>query len=189
MSTTAIAVPSNSIQVVRPLANGDVLLAGWAAVLGERDRQNDRWTAEAFARSIDPFMQGARPLKFDHGRVEGATGPVGTVESLDLDPTGYGVRATAVLTYMPPDHPQRPIYRGVVESKVIDGFSFGGYLSRRGRLDGTSDITGISITELSITGRPVGYSTSARPVAVGGDPWDDIEARLWLAGMRAELGM
>jgi hypothetical protein len=182
---TSTIAPSNSITTITPLSSGSVLLSGWGAVFREVDRQGDRWTPEAFEGHADRFMQGDRPLRFHH-RKDLPT--IGTVDDLHISSDGYGVRAHATLDYCEPTHPMRPVFEGVLR-KVINSYSFGAFFTRQPLPDGTKNIIGAELTELSLTASPVGYSTWVRPVATGADPLGDPEARLWLAQVRQELGL
>lgn len=183
---TTIIAPTSTITKVAPLGNGQVLTAGYLVTWNDVDRQGDRFDPSSFDRAASQFLNDdplGQRLLFHH---RPDLGRVGTVNTLDVG--DHGLYMTATLDYQDEGSHLRPVWAGVLSGKV-SAYSVGGFFSRREYGDGTKAIHNLTMTEASVTAKPVGYRTGLRVVATGADPMGDAAGRAWLEATRRQLGL
>lgn len=157
-------------QSVIELGDGDLLLRGYAANYG-LDLEDEAFAPGAFKAGIDKFLSsGNSPLAWHHK----ADVILGKVTKLEEHP-GKGLWMEAVMTKPPESSPHFWVYEGVKRG-ILRGLSVGGFFVREG-----AKIVRAALTEISITGRPIG-DTSFDVV-----PYSDAGAKaLVLAEIKSE---
>jgi HK97 family phage prohead protease len=168
-----------------PLADGDLLLEGWAA-RWTVDRENEAFLPASFDRGVKAFLEGTAALCFQHRGFE----VLGRVLTLERKPEGLWMKARvdgAIRT-----HPTLgTIYKQILNG-TIRGLSVGGFFRRRLTPDGYR-IADVDLTEVSATAVPVGGHGTRFSVVAGkalGDPVDadplvDLDRRAAVAEARA----
>lgn len=164
------------------LQSGDLLLRGIAANY-EYDLEDEAFAPGAFKAAISQFLgSGNSPLCFHHK----ADVVLGKVTKLEERP-GVGLWMEAVLTKQPESSPHYWIYEGVKRG-ILRGLSVSGRFVREG-----NRIVRSTLAEISITGRPTGF-TSFDVVTVEGakamvlaELEADADRRLALVEMRLDV--
>jgi len=166
------ALPLDSVE---ELADGDLLLEGWAALFdGEPDRDGEVFDSRAFDKAISEFIEGTGALLFHHEKKT----VLGRVLSLEKRPGGVWMRAR-VDGAIRDDNRLKTLYQQIKRGSIRSA-SVGGYFRRAGKR-----ITAVDLVEVSLTATPVGNRLS--PLALVGAKalGDDYETRL----RRTELGI
>jgi HK97 family phage prohead protease len=166
-----------------PLADGDLLLEGWAA-RWEEDREQEAFDPAAFDHGIKAFVDGTAALCFQHR----GTDVLGRVLSLERRPDGIWMRAR-VDGAIRHDPRLRTIYEQVKKG-TIRGASVGGFF-RRAQRAGRQLIDRVDLTEISLTAVPVGGHRTTLAVVAGkalAEPAmsaHDVDRRMAVVELRA----
>ena len=147
------------------LADGDLILEGWAAEFEGEDRQGENFTDGAFQRGIKAFMQGPAALVFHHKHDK----VLGKVLSLEEVP-GRGLKMRARVDGAIATHPELGTYYQQIKNGTLTGLSVGGFFKRIMTSAGVR-IHDMDFTEISITGVPV-HTKPAFSVVAGKALWD-----------------
>lgn len=151
---------------VTELDNGDIKIAGWAALFDGIDRQGENFAEGAFQRGVKAFVDGHSSLCFHHEKKK----VLGKVDKLDEVP-GKGLWMEATVDYQPESSPLRWIYNAVKKG-TMRGLSVGGFFKKKWTEAGRK-IIDMDFTDVSITGVPVHPGTSFAVVA--GKALEDLE--------------
>jgi hypothetical protein len=131
------------------LADGDMLLVGFAVIFAGLDRTMENFSPGCLTRACRAFLEGSAPLCFHH-----RTGDVlGKVLEMSEVP-GVGIRVKARVDGAIKNHPTLGTLYHQIKNGTLTGLSLGGYFKRLG-----NKIIDVDPTELSVTGVP----THTRP--------------------------
>jgi hypothetical protein len=126
------------------LAEGDLLLEGFAVIFAGLDRTLENFAAGSFRRACKAFLEGSAPLCFHHKGSQ----VLGKVLEMSEVP-GVGVRVKARVDGAIKDHPELGVIYQQIRKGTLTGLSMGGFFKRLG-----NKIVDIDATELSVTGVP-----------------------------------
>lgn len=136
-------------QVVETLADGDLILEGWAAEFDGVDRQGENFVDGAFQRGIKSFLEGGAPLCFHH-KHDQILGQVLDLEEVE----GKGLKMRARVDGAIKDHPTLGTIYQQIKRGTLKNLSVGGFFRRKLTPAGYR-IGDMDFTEISVTGVPV----------------------------------
>jgi HK97 family phage prohead protease len=138
--------------------NGDLIIAGYAAVWDGDDREGENFAPGAFQRGIKAFLNSQAALCFHH-KHDHVLGKV-----LELEEEGKGLRMRARVDGAIKNHPVLGTYYHQIKSGTLNGLSIGGFF-KRALIAGKQKIVETDFTELSVTGVPVHTGPSFNVIA------------------------
>lgn len=138
--------------------NGDLTIAGYAAVWEGDDRQGENFAPGAFTRAAKAFLEAHPSLCFHHKQDQ----VLGRVTELEED--GKGLRMKARVDGAIKQHPTLGTYYSQIKNGTLNGLSVGGFF-KRALIEGKQKIADIDFTEISVTGVPVHTGPSFAVVA------------------------
>lgn len=138
--------------------NGDLIIAGYAAVWDGDDREGENFAPGAFQRGIKAFMKAQASLCFHH-KHDHVLGKV-----LELEEEGKGLRMKARVDGAIKNHPVLGTYYEQIKSGTLNGLSVGGFF-KRAMIEGKRRIAGVDFTEISVTGVPTHTGPSFSVIA------------------------
>lgn len=151
---------------VTELDNGDLRIAGYAAVFDGLDRQNENFVEGAFERGIKSFLNGQAALCFNHEFDKG----IGHVEKLE-EHEGKGLYMEARVDHQPETSPLRYIYNAVKKG-TYKGLSVGGFFKRK-LLPAGFRIADMDFTDVSVC--PVAVHPGTKFSVIAGKALRDID--------------
>lgn len=161
------------------LADGDLLIEGWAADFSGIDRQGENFADGAFERGIKSFLKDGGALCYHH-KHDHAIGKV-----LDLrEVRGKGLWMRARVDKQEPSSPLYWIYNAIRKG-TLRGLSIGGFFKRKVTA-GSRRIAAMDFTEVSVTPVPVHPRTGFAVVA-GKALEDDLPPALARARRECDL--
>lgn len=131
------------------LADGDLLIEGWAADFEGNDRQNENFTDGAFQRGVKAFLDGPASLCFHHKHEK----VLGKVLELEEVP-GRGLFMRARVDGAIKGHPELGTVYRQIKNGTLRALSVGGFFKRKLTATGTK-IVDMDFTEISITPVPM----------------------------------
>lgn len=147
MDTQAFVCDGKALTAVE-LADGDMLLEGWAADFSDIDRDGENFTDGAFTRGIKAFLDGSATLAFHHKHAM----VLGKV--LDLkEVEGKGLHMKARVDGAIKSHPELGTIYAQIKRGTLKNLSIGGFFKRKLTSLGPR-ICDVDFTEISITGVP-----------------------------------
>ncbi len=170
--TTPFLAEGKAVET-RTLANGDLIIEGWAARFEGTDRQGENFAEGCFRRGIKSFLNGNPTLAYHHKHdlVLGAV--------LDLkEVPGEGLWMRARVDHQPESSPVRWVYNAIKRG-TMKGLSVGGFF-RRKLTEAGRRIVDLDFVEVSVTACPV-HSGTGFSVVEGKaitDPVTSIDARM-----------
>ncbi len=150
--------------------NGDLTIAGYAAVWEGDDREGENFVPGAFTRAAKAFLSSTASLCYHH-KHDHVLGKV-----LDLREDGKGLQMKARVDGAIKSHPVLGTYYEQIKAGTLSGLSVGGFF-KRAMIEGKRKIADMDFTEISITGVPVHTGPSFSVVA-GKALMDDTAARM-----------
>ncbi len=149
----------STASVVTELADGDLIIEGWAADFSGLDRQNENFMDGAFQRGIKSFLEGQAALCYHH-KHDKVLGKV-----LDLNEVeGKGLRLRARVDGAIKNHPELGTIYEQIKKGTINALSVGGFF-RRKLTEAGWRIADTDFTEISVTPVPVHPGTNFAVVA------------------------
>jgi HK97 family phage prohead protease len=126
------------------VAEGDLLLEGFAVIFAGLDRTLENFAPGSFRRACKAFLAGSAPLVFHHKGSQ----VLGKVLEMSEVP-GIGVKVKARVDGAIKDSPELAHIYHQIRKGTLTGLSMGGFFKRAGNM-----IVDIDATELSVTGTP-----------------------------------
>ena len=144
--------------VVTETDDGDLLIAGYAAVFEGVDREGENFVDGAFQQGIKAFLDGQAALCYHHKTDHG----IGKVLKLE-EHEGKGLWMEARVDHQPESSPFRYIYNGIKKG-TYNALSVGGFF-RRKMTEAGRRIAKCDFTEISVTPVPIHPGTNFAVVA------------------------